>query len=218
LTIDLARRVDPGPVVGIDLSSQVISEASATARTAGAPNVTFLTGDFRSTTLAPASFDVVHAHQVLQHLRDPVDALVAMRGLARPGGIVAARDSDYSAMTWSPASRSLERWLEIYLAVTARNGADANAGRWLARWAQQAGFDEVAYTASRWTFATPSDVSWWAELWAERTVGSSFARQAVDYGIATTDELATVATGWRTWAAEAGGAFVVPHGEVIAQA
>jgi SAM-dependent methyltransferase len=200
------------------LSSLVISEASAAAQAAAVANVSFLTGDFRSTTLAPASFDVVHAHQVLQHLRDPVEALVAMRGLARPNGIVVARDSDYSAMTWAPASPSLERWLDIYLAVTARNGADANAGRWLSRWAREAGYDEVVYTTSRWTFAIPSEVSWWAELWAERTVGSSFATQAVDYGFSTTDELATVAEGWRTWAEAADAVFVVPHGEVIAQA
>ena len=50
-----------------------------------------------------ASFDVVHAHQVLQHLADPVAALREMRRVCRPGGLVAARDSDYAAMAWYPA-------------------------------------------------------------------------------------------------------------------
>ena len=36
------------------------------------------------------TFDVVHAHQVLQHVGDPVAALVEMRRVCRPGGIVAA--------------------------------------------------------------------------------------------------------------------------------
>src|SRR5205807_7325380 len=113
---------------------------------------------------AEAPFDVVHAHQVLQHLRDPVDAVASMARLARPGGIVAIRDADYSAMTWAPADPRLERWLDVYLAVTRRNGAEANAGRWLLRWAHAAGLSEVVYSTSTWTFATPSDRGWWAGL------------------------------------------------------
>ncbi len=218
LTIDLAKRVDPGRVLGVDLSDQVVSEAAATAAAAMVTNASFVAGDFRTIGLDPASFDVVHAHQVLQHLRDPVEALEVMRRLVRPNGIVAVRDSDYSAMTWAPSSGSLDRWREIYLSVTSRNGAEADAGRWLLRWAHRAGFDEVTYTTSTWTFATPPDRTWWAELWAERTVRSSFAEQAVEYGIATGDELAEVASGWRRWAAEPDGVFIVPHGEVIAEA
>jgi ubiquinone/menaquinone biosynthesis C-methylase UbiE len=217
LTIDLAQRLRPGQVVGIDVSSEVVSEAAATAKARGVSNVSFVVGDFRSTVVDPTSFDVVHAHQVLQHLREPVEALAAMRRLARPNGIVVARDSDYSAMTWAPQSSSLDRWLEIYLAVTRRNGAEADAGRWLLRWAHRAGFDEASYTTSTWTFATTTDKTWWSELWAERTVRSSFAQQAIDYEIATTEELATVAAGWREWAEEPDAVFIVPHGEVIAE-
>jgi len=46
------------------------------------------------------TFDVAHAHQVLQHLSDPVGALAEMRRVTRPGGIVAVRDAVYSAMAW----------------------------------------------------------------------------------------------------------------------
>ena len=86
------------------------------------------------------------------------------------------------------------------------------------RWAHRAGFDEVVYGTSTWTFATPTDRTWWAELWAERTVRSSFAQQATEYGIATADELAAVAAGWRQWAAESDAVFIIPHGEIIAEA
>jgi hypothetical protein len=141
-----------------------------------------------------------------------------MRRLARPKGIVVARDSDYSAMSWAPSSVSLDRWRDIYLSVTRRNGAEADAGRWLLRWAHRAGFGEVLYTTSTWTFATPADRRWWADLWAERTVRSSFAQQAIDYGIATGDELADIAAGWRRWAAEPDAVFIIPHGEVVAEA
>ena len=60
-----------------------------------------------------------------------------------PGGIVAARDADYAAMTWYPADPRLDRWLEIYRAVAHANGAEPDAGRRLLAWAHAAGAAEV---------------------------------------------------------------------------
>jgi ubiquinone/menaquinone biosynthesis C-methylase UbiE len=217
LTVDMARRVAPGPVVGVDVSAAVVEEARSHAAGAGVTNVRFEAGDFREVRLEPASFDVVHAHQVLQHLRDPVGALAAMARLARSGGVVATREADYSAMVWAPPDERLDRWREVYLRVSRRNGAEANAGRWLRRWARAAGLVDVAYTTSTWTFVTPADRLWWGGLWAERTTGSSLAEQAVDYGIATAAELAAIAEGWRAWAAQPDGLFIVLHGEIVAR-
>jgi ubiquinone/menaquinone biosynthesis C-methylase UbiE len=217
LTAELARRVAPGEAVAIDLSAEVVAEARAHAQDAGAPNITFLVGDFRAAGLEGESFDVVHAHQVLQHLRDPVGALAEMRRLLRHGGLAAARDGDYSAMTWWPASDALERWRQIYLAVTRRNGAEADAGRRLLSWARAAGFTDVAYSTSNWTFATPADRRWWSELWAERTTSSEFAHQAVAYGTATPAELGEVAAGWRAWGESPDGVFIVVGGEILAR-
>ena len=219
LTVDLAARVGPtGRVVGVDVSEEVITEAAAHAARAGAANVTFRVGDFRALGLPDGSFDVVHAHQVLQHLRDPVGALAAMGRLARPGGIVAARDGDYLSFVWTPADPRLDRWREIYMAVSEHIGVAADAGRWLLRWARDAGFTDVTYTTSTWTFATPADRAWWGDLWAERIVASSLAEQAVEYGVAGRAELEEVAGGWRDWANQPDGTFVLLHGEILARA
>ena len=68
-----------------------------------------------------------------------------------------------------------------------------------------------------WTFATPDDRAWWCGLWADRCLDSSFAQQAVDYGISTSDELSSIATAWREWAKGDDAVFVVPHGEILAR-
>jgi SAM-dependent methyltransferase len=217
LTVDLARHVAPGRVVGVDTSAEVVAQAEEFAAGAeGAPAVRFEAGDFRALDTGDG-YDVVHAHQVLQHLRDPVTALRAMAGLARPGGVVAARDADYSGMVWAPGNAGLDRWREVYLAVTRRNGADADAGRHLPAWARAAGLTDVSYTTSTWTFVTPDERRWWADLWAERTVGSSLAAQAIDYGVATAAELAEVADAWRAWAADPDAVFITVHGELVAR-
>jgi ubiquinone/menaquinone biosynthesis C-methylase UbiE len=217
LTADLACRVAPGQVTGVDAAPEVVHQARAHAGSVGAGKVSFLDGDFRTVGLEPASFDVVHAHQVLQHLRDPVGALAEMARLARPGGLVAVRDADYAAMTWAPADEGLDRWLAMYLAVTRHNGAEPNAGRYLLSWAQRAGLTDVTYSTSTWTFATPDDRAWWAGLWADRVVRSTLADQAVTYGVATPAELADIAAAWRSWAEERDAVFVVLHGEVLAR-
>jgi ubiquinone/menaquinone biosynthesis C-methylase UbiE len=217
LTVDLARHVAPGRVVGVDVSAEVVDEARAFADQARVDNVELVAGDFREIDLGGEGFDVVHAHQVLQHLRDPVGALRAMAARARPGGVVAARDASYSGMMWSPDNEGLDRWLEIYLAVTRHNGAEPDAGRYLLGWAHAAGLDDVAYTTSTWTYSQPDERDWWADLWAERTVASTLADQAKAYGIATSDELAAVAEAWRAWATEPDAVFVVVHSEVVAR-
>ncbi len=91
----------------------------------------FKAADAYALELDEQSFDVAHAHQVLQHLTDPVAALVEMRRVLRPGGIRAVRDSDYGGFVWAPFDPLLDRWMELYHQVCARNGADADAGRHL---------------------------------------------------------------------------------------
>ena len=75
------------------------------------------------------TFDVVHAHQVLQHVGDPVAALREMRRVTRPGGVVAVRDSDYAAFTWFPQLPELDEWLDLYQRVARGNGGEPDAGR-----------------------------------------------------------------------------------------
>jgi ubiquinone/menaquinone biosynthesis C-methylase UbiE len=50
-----------------------------------------VTGDVHDLPFPSGSFDVVHAHQVLQHVADPVAALREMVRVCRPGGVVAVR-------------------------------------------------------------------------------------------------------------------------------
>lgn len=216
ITVDLARRVAPGRVLGIDPEADIVAKADELARQEGAGNVTFAVGDAYALDLEDGSFDVVHAHQVLQHLTDPVAALREMRRVLRPEGLVAARDSDYASFAWAPADPWLDRWLELYRQMTVRNGAEANAGRYLLGWAQAAGFTDVTAGSSTWTFADADNRRWWGALWADRVRQSSFADQALAYRLTDDGELAAIAAAWRHWAEQPDGWFAVLHGEVLA--
>jgi len=216
LTVDLARRVPGGRVVGIDRSADVIAKAAAYAASAEVA-VDFAVGDVYALAHPDRSFDVVHAHQVLQHLTDPIRALREMRRVLRPGGVVAVRDSDYSCFSWAPLDPRLDRWLALYRAVARRNGAEPDAGRFLKAWALAAGFRSVSATSSTWTFADRASAEWWGGLWAERCELSGFAEQAVAYGLATKAELAELAAAFRAWSVHSDAFFAVVHGEVLAR-
>ena len=146
ITAELADRVGAdGAVVGIDASADVVAQASGTM---ARDNLTYAVGDVYALDADDNTFDVVHAHQVLQHLADPVAALTEMRRVCRPGGLVAARDSDYQAMSWHPQPPELREWLELYMAITRANGGNPDAGRLLLSWAQRAGFTDISSSAS----------------------------------------------------------------------
>jgi len=122
ITADLAELVAPGRVVALDQAEGVLTQAAAVATERGLTTVDFAVGDVFALDFPDDSFDVVHAHQVLQHVGDPVAALREMRRVCRPGGYVAARDGDYGAFTWYPADPALDEWLALYRALARRNG------------------------------------------------------------------------------------------------
>jgi ubiquinone/menaquinone biosynthesis C-methylase UbiE len=218
ITLDLARHASRGHVVGLDTGAGAISAARQAAARAGSSNVRFECGDVRALPYENATFDVVHAHQVLQHLADPVAALREMRRVCRPGGVVAARDADYAAMSWAPADPRLDRWQQLYRRVALENGAHPDAARHLLRWAHAAGFTDVAPSAGVWCFATPEDRDWWGSTWARRIEESDLAVQAVSTGLADRADLADIAAAWRSWAADRDGWFCVVHGEIVGRA
>jgi ubiquinone/menaquinone biosynthesis C-methylase UbiE len=213
ITLDIANRVAPGRVIGIDASTDVIDQARRDA--SGVDNVEFTAGDVYALDYPDASFDVVQAHQVLQHLPDPVGALREMRRVCTPDGVVAGRDSDYAAFTWYPRDPTLEAWLALYRRIARANGGEPDAGRFLLAWAHAAGFSEVEPTASAWCFATPGDRAWWGALWADRMTTSAVAEQAEREGFATRAELDEMAAAWRHWAGHPDAWFAVLHGEIV---
>jgi len=214
ITLGLAKYVAPAEVVGIDTASEVL--ATARELRGDTPNVRFEEASVYALPYETDSFDVAYAHQVLQHLADPSAALGEMRRVVRPGGLVAARDSDYQTMVSWPRSEAIEEWRALYTAVVRRNGADANAGRRIPSWFARAGLDALTVTTTVAMMRDAEDVLNWGNSWAERVTNSAFAEQARAYGLATATDLERIAAGWRAWAREAEALFMFVHVEGLA--
>ncbi len=215
ITVGLADIVAPGSVLGIDRSADVIAQASAAH--GDTANAEFREGNVYDLDAADESFDVVHAHQVLQHLADPVAALREMRRVVRPGGLVAVREADFGAMVWSPAVAELDEWRALYQRLARGNGGEPDAGRRLPEWVAAAGFAEVEVTSSNWTYAAPDERASLAHPWADRILHSAFAEQTLERGLADQPTLNRLAGGWRRWAQLEDALFLMPSVEILAR-
>ncbi|CAD6566942.1 MAG: hypothetical protein CYPHOPRED_001286 [Cyphobasidiales sp. Tagirdzhanova-0007] len=229
LTISIAETVGPGKVIGVDIGEPAITQAESTAKEKHVTNVEFAVGDAIAGLPFPdSSFDVVHAHQVLQHVSEPLAILREMRRLAKkPGGIVSIRESDLGTFNWYPISPALENYYHNgYARVIKAQGADANAGRQLHVWCKEAGYSKdemvVVQTAAysigqRPGLAGKEEREWWATTFADRIARTDIgmAKAAFDMGLVTKEELGKVVKAWRDWGASEDAWFGMMIGEIV---
>jgi len=215
ITVDFAARIAPGSVTAVEPTDSALSLARTEAQARCVSNVSFVVGDVHALDFPDDAFDVVHAHQVLQHVADPVRALREMKRVCAPGGILAARDADYAGFIWFPQLPALDRWLDLYRRAARANGGEPDAGRRLLSWARAAGFDDVTPTGSMWCYATGEARDWWGGMWADRVLESDLSRQLVDSGMATPAELEEISAAWLDWAAAPDGWLAIPNGEIL---
>ena len=216
ISIDFARRVPQGHVTGIEYVPDPLDEARDLAAREGVSNIDFRVGDIHDLEFPDDSFDIVHVHQVLQHISDPIQALREMRRVARSdGGIVAARES--AQLLWYPENEGITKGQELRARVTRARGGSPDPGRLIHVWAEQAGFERarIRTSAGTWCFSTPEERKYWGGTMGARVTSSGFASTAVDGGHATREELEDIARGWEDWVDDEDGWFVVTHGEIL---
>ncbi|KAL2868928.1 class I SAM-dependent methyltransferase [Aspergillus lucknowensis] len=216
ITVDLATHVPSGHVTGIEYVPDPLPAAEALAASRGVKNVDFRVGDIHALEFEDESFDVVHVHQVLQHVADPVKALREMKRVVKSGGgIVAVRES--ASMTWYPENRGISDWLDLTGRMAKGKGGNPHPGRYIHVWAREAGFEmrNIKRSAGTWCFSSPEERDYWGESMAGRMESSGFAEGAVKEGFASPEELEGVARGWREWVGEEDGWFAVLHGEIL---
>jgi ubiquinone/menaquinone biosynthesis C-methylase UbiE len=164
LTCDFAKLVPEGSVIGLDRSEDIISQARELAESKGITNVSFTEGNIFSLDYPDNEFDIVHAHQVLQHVGDASTAVREMRRVTKPGGIVASRDMTHF-LHW-PMREELELFNDIFFKVAKSVGGIPGAGMMYRKFAREAGFaeDKVAMTGGTWCYASKEDLEWWCGM------------------------------------------------------
>jgi ubiquinone/menaquinone biosynthesis C-methylase UbiE len=143
ITLDLAERVAPGHVIGIDQDEGQLKIARANAAQRGLTNVSFEQGDVYALRFENQSFDAVLAHTLLYHLSDQVGALRELRRVLKPGGVAAVSDDDWSTIVYSPDHPLMRKAVDLATRVIQHNGGNPFYARHLRRLMLEAGFTKA---------------------------------------------------------------------------
>ena len=103
-TVTLATRSPGARFVSVEMSADSVAEAKHRVEAAGLKNVEVRQGDLFDLPFEPRSFDHVFVCFVLEHLAQPVDALVTLRHLLRPGGTITVIEGDHGSAYFHPDS------------------------------------------------------------------------------------------------------------------
>ena len=217
ITADLAALVPQGSVIGIDVGPGVIEEARSMAAKRGLKNIGFEVGDAHALDFPDHKFDVIHAHQVLQHIGDPPHALREWQRVTKQGGIIASREADSGSAAYYPASSDLAEFQGMYRKAARSRSGEPDGGRHLVAWARAAGIDRssITATASVWCYSTPEEREYWSNMWIGRLIESSMREKIINGGFATENDLDRYARAWHDWAADEDGWWTLLHGEIL---
>ena len=137
-----ARVGKSGRVVGLERETRILDAARQYAAERGLP-VEFVQGDATSLDLPSDSFDFVHERTVLLNVQHPASVIAEMVRIARPGGVIALQEPDFSSSVCDPPHPAWDPLLAELLAAYRRNGKNFNSGRRIARDLRDAGLTGV---------------------------------------------------------------------------
>ncbi|PKS05879.1 hypothetical protein jhhlp_007710 [Lomentospora prolificans] len=218
ISADFAALVPRGRVICLDASSKALESARATFASRGLTNGEFVRGDVGELPFAAGSVDLVHAHQVVIHLTDPLRSVKEMRRVLKEGGLLACKDMIISSMAWYPTLPGMEVWRHALEATMRAAGSDPDMGTRLKALAMRAGFeaDKVKCSVGSWCFTSEDDVRWWGESVAERLAEDSELRKRVaETGAVPDEKLEEGVKAWRKWSTSKEAWFGVMNGEII---
>src|SRR5215469_5441544 len=197
ITQGLAEAVAPGRVIGMDFQPSQVARAQALTRERGVANVCCAAGDANRLPFASQPFDAVFAHGVLMHMSKPLEVLMEVRRVLRPGGFVGVRDPDLGAGVLTPQTPLLERAKELRIRVRQHNGSDPFVPRDYRRLLLNAGFERATATASV-EFAGSAEETRGAAAWMiDQHRGLS--RTALAQGWVTQSEVDAIAAEIEAW-------------------
>jgi SAM-dependent methyltransferase len=210
ITVDLARTVAPGEVIGIDLREDALAHGRALALERGIANLTFEAASVYQLPYPDGAFNAAFACAVLQHLAAPIAALKEMRRVLTPGGVIGIVDGSATVTFRYPTNSLLDKWDRLRALEREHNAGRPSDALRLRALLREAGFARTQASGDMVTEAGPPAGS----LKETRRVAQNhlirlrgvLGELAIAQGWTTKQELEQIADALITWG-EAADAF-----------
>jgi ubiquinone/menaquinone biosynthesis C-methylase UbiE len=198
LSMGLASLV--GQVVGVDAEEE-FAEAVAYAAHQDVSNVEFQRGDVYRLAFPDGSFDACLCHSVLEALDRPIEALLGIKRVLRPGGVLGVASVEYDGLILGgPGAELVREFYRIRQELWQVTGsANPYLGRELRGLLAQAGYVEVVATSKYICYGTQAAVRSFGLGRAEDCRDDWYAGMAVRFGLASQDDLDAMENAWRVW-------------------
>jgi len=158
-TVVLAKNSPNAWFTSVDVSRAAVKAAEAAVHRAGFSKVTFQTADIFKLPFPKASFDHVFVCFVLEHLPEPVRALLCLKAVLKPGGTLTLIEGDHGSTFFHPRSDAAWKTIKCLIDLQSQGGGDALIGRQLFPLVRFAGFREVN-VSPRFVYVDASRPAW----------------------------------------------------------
>lgn len=145
-TIILAKQNPDCRFTSVDISASSLDVAKKRISDAGISNVSFLHHDIMDPDFQPGMYDHAVFCFILEHLKDPKDAIMRVMKLVKPGGTITAIEGDHGSVCFHPESDLALRTIQCQVLLQSQAGGDACIGRKLYPLFVSAGLEKVLVT------------------------------------------------------------------------
>jgi ubiquinone/menaquinone biosynthesis C-methylase UbiE len=143
-TIILVRNSPNAKFTSIDLSEESLRAASERVSSEGFTNVTFQLADIFHLSFEDGSFDHVFLCFVLEHLRNPLEALQCLRRVLKRGGTITVIEGDHGSTYFHPDSPDAKKAIQCLIEIQAGMGGNSLIGRQLYPLLRKAKYDDIS--------------------------------------------------------------------------
>lgn len=215
ITQGLSKLIASNRTVGVDTSPEVVRRAIVKAKSINiGDHVTFREADAMALPFEDDSFDVVHAHQLLQHVPDARAVLAEMYRVVRPGGLVAVRVACAQTIVSAPHDE-VSRFTAVALRAIASGGGDPDVARKLPGLARLIGFTSIETGSSMMSYVSNEERSLLAGMWRSAMKSEGMKKMLAEDSEGTSHNLEDLERVLNDLESDEDGFFLVPNVEIL---
>ena len=142
-TVILAQNSPGAEFISVDISPESLAIAKDRILREGITNVTFRQADIYDLPFESETFDHIFVCFLLEHLPDPLLALINLKRILRPKGTITVIEGDHGSALFYPDNPDAHRVIDCLVQLQRQIGGNALIGRELWHLLTDAGFMDV---------------------------------------------------------------------------